>query len=257
MKDKKHIALVDSITKISSDVFLFTLIASQLARAAQPGQFIHVKIPGVILRRPLSIHDIVGSKLYLLFRARGKGTQILANFKKGQTLDILGPLGSGFQLDRVSEKHAVNILIGGGIGVAPLLFLARCICKASKLKPVVLLGAKHAQDIFAARAFKKLGCRVFISTDDGSAGIKGNVVHLLNSVLKTDININIFACGPQVMFRAIHEVICGMANVRAQVSFEQFMGCGTGICCGCTVAVKDGYKKACKDGPVFDINDAF
>jgi len=250
-------AKIISVKEISEQVKLFTLLSPDIATVARPGQFIHVKVPGVILRRPLSIHDVDGDKLKLLFRVRGKGTSLLAKFKKGDELDILGPLGNGFTIDKAKIKNSVNVLVAGGIGVAPLMFLARVLAKMSKTAPLVLIGARHKQDILAVADFKKLGCKVMVATDDGSQGIKGNTIDLLRSVIDDKNKFNLFACGPEVMFKALHSAISGKHNVYGQVSFEQFMGCGVGTCCGCTVHTKHGYKKACKDGPVFDINDAF
>ena len=257
MSAKNIFAQVVSVKKITNEVFLIALSSPHLLKNVSCGQFLHIKIPGAILRRPLSVHDVRENKIFILFRVRGKGTAALSGFKAADKLDVIGPLGKGFRLDKCELKEGKNILIAGGIGVAPLLFLARQIVKISKKAPILLVGAKYKNDILAASSFKQLGCKVFIATDDGSLGIKGSVIDLLRKVLLSQEKVNIFACGPQVMFKALSNEIKNRNNIKGQVSFEQFMGCGIGTCCGCTVETKHGYKKACKDGPVFDINEVF
>lgn len=257
MPPKNKIARISDIKKIADGVYRFSLIEPAIAACACPGNFIHVKVPGVVLRRPLSIHNVKGKELAVLFRVRGDGTAFLSQFQKGDALDILGPLGNGFKLGTSRFTSAKNILVGGGLGVAPLLFLAFEIRRRVNNPPLVLLGARHRNDIFTVGDFKKLGCKVLIATDDGSAGIKGNAVDLLRASINDCDKINIFACGPEPMFKAIHAAIVGKNNIICQVSFEQFMGCGVGICCGCALETRHGYKKVCKDGPVFDINEVF
>ena len=250
------------LKKIKSDVFLLGLDSSYLANSARPGQFLHVKADDktTILRRPLSIHKIEKNLVYILFRVRGRGTRLLANAKKGDIFDVIGPLGNGFTVTQMPASRSQNILVAGGMGAAPLVFLAEELAKNknSKLKNknLVLLGAKSKKEVLAESEFKKSGFEIHVATDDGSRGCKGSVVDLLKknlSAMRSLLNANIYACGPKEMFYEIKKVLEKYPKVQAQVSFEQFMGCGLGICYGCVIGTKEGYKKVCKDGPVFDL----
>lgn len=244
-------AKVKEIKKIKPDVFLLSFSSSYLANCAQPGQFLHLKINSVILRRPFSLHKVKGNTIYIIFRVRGRGTKALAKVKQGDALDIIGPLGQGFKLG----KTRANILLAGGIGVAPLVFLAQ---KLGKGKNTILLGVKNKKEILSETEFKKLGYKVLIATDDGSRGHKGTVTDLLRQILITyspKLKTNIYACGPKEMFLEVSKVLKKRTKLNCQVSFEQFMGCGLGVCCACVIETKEGYKKVCKDGPVFNIKD--
>ena len=234
---------VKEIRKIKKNVFILSFTSVYLSQGARPGNFLHLRINSVILRRPFSIHKISGNTIYILFRIRGRGTRVLAQYKKGKALDIIGPLGNGFKLN-----SGPSVLAAGGLGVAPLVFLAQKLGKGEKL---VLLGAKNKNEILGEKEFKKLNCKVEIATEDGSRGLKGNVVKLLKKRLKA----NIYACGPKEMFLEIRKAVKKTPKLKCQVSFEQFMGCGLGICCACVIKTKKGYKKVCKDGPVFNIKD--
>ncbi len=243
---------VKKLNKIKPDVFLLSFDSAYISKKSQPGQFLHIKIIKTILRRPFSIHCLRGKTVFVLFRIRGRGTKILSGYKAGDKLSIIGPLGEGFRLNGRADE---NILLAGGLGVAPLVFLAD---KLKKPKPLVILGAKNKQDSIGVDQFKRRGCKVYLATEDGSMGEKGTAVDILKSLSKKfnkSDKINIYTCGPEAMFKGIRKVIGKNKNVNCQVSFEQFMGCGLGACCGCTIETKDGYRKVCKDGPVFDIKD--
>jgi dihydroorotate dehydrogenase electron transfer subunit len=266
MKAKQVTAKIQKIQKIKPDVFLISLSQGYLIKTAKPGQFLHIKIKNTILRRPISIHSIKDNLNHILFRVRGKGTKILSQYKSGDELDIIGPLGNGFAIRKlkIENRKSTNILIAGGIGVAPLVFLGQKLKETPNTKfqntNIVILGVKTKKDILAAAEFKKLGFKVLIATEDGSAGAKGFVTDILKSLLQASrgkLQANVYSCGPEPMFAAIHKVIKGNPRINCQVSFEQFMGCGMGYCCGCTIETKHGYKKVCKDGPVFDINEVF
>ena len=243
---------VKKISKVKNDIFLLSFDSVYISKKAYPGQFIHIKIIKTILRRPFSIHCVKGKTVFVLFRIRGRGTKILAEYKTGDKLNMIGPLGKGFSLNIKSSR---NILLGGGLGVAPLVFLAD---RLKELKPIIILGAKNKDEVICVDKFKRRGSKVYLVTEDGSIGKKGTAVDILKSFFnkfnKSD-KINLYACGPEGMFKGIRKAIGNNKNVNCQVSFEQFMGCGIGVCCGCTIETKNGYKKVCKDGPVFDIND--
>jgi len=241
------------------------LYCSQIARIAKPGQFVEIKVSDnyePLLRRPFSIHRVKGNNIEILYEVLGKGTDILSQRKIGEYLDVIGPLGNGFNLNRQTDTlpagrqeqaNRQTILVAGGMGVAPLMFLAE---KLAEVKIIVLIGAKTKNHIFCEKEFKKLGCTLKFSTDDGSRGFKGKVTDLLEDLLRTRYSVlsTIYACGPKPMLEEISRISCKY-NIRAQISLEEHMACGTGICFGCAVKTKYGYKRVCKEGPVFNADE--
>ncbi len=261
--------------QLKSGFFLLALEAPQMARKAAPGQFLNIRITdGVepLLRRPLSIHRVTGKNIELLYQVVGQGTLLLAQKQAGDKLDIIGPLGKGFDYLKPITYNLKPILIAGGMGVAPLVFLAESISrlkpKTRNLKPIVLIGAKTKSQILCRREFIKAGCTVKIATDDGSRGFKGYVSELLTNLLLTidQRPLTIYACGPHPMLREVAR-IAAQRGIPAQVSLEAHMACGIGACLGCAVKVKGQgsrdrgqgkdqkgdfeYKRVCKEGPVF------
>lgn len=244
--------------RIAANYLHCAFYAPVIAKKAQPGQFVNIKVAqaaGPLLRRPFSIHRVNGPGIELIYEALGKGTQILSQKTAGEYLDIIGPLGNGFILPAGRRQAGAirhPLLVAGGIGVAPLLFLARKLI-GYKLKPItVLIGAKTKSYLLCEKQFKQLGCKVKVSTDDGSKGFKGKVTDLLRYLLSTmDCGLStIYACGPKPMLRAVSE-LANRGNVPAQLSLEAHMACGFGACLGCTINTIEGYKRVCKDGPVF------
>jgi len=253
---------------ISNNYFLCTLEAPSVAFQAVPGQFINVRISDAyepLLRRPLSIHRVTSSHIEIFYEVLGQGTKILSRKRQGEYLDIIGPLGNGFKLDKQEGSQA--IIVSGGMGVAPLLFLAEEIVTSQKSKvtskPIVLIGAKTKSQIICESNFRKLGCDVKIATDDGSRGLKGYVSALLENILRTtpacrtgrddSRRTTVYACGPKPMLKAIAGISLKY-NMLAQVSLEEHMACGIGACLGCVIRTKDGYRRVCVDGPVFEAN---
>lgn len=229
--------------------------ARDIARIALPGQFINIKInPGCqpLLRRPLSIHRVDAANIEILYEVVGPSTELLAKKKSGEWIDVIGPLGNGFNL-RPNTHHPAPILVAGGMGVAPLVFLAE---KLTKRKILVLIGAKNKSGILCAKEFKDLGCDVKIATEDGSQGFKGYVTELLNHILSTldHQQSTIYACGPKLMLKAVSQVSI-RHKIPGQISLEEHMACGLGACLGCVVRTKDGFKRACKEGPVFKADE--
>lgn len=250
------VRITDAV-KVKEGIFCLRLFSPYLTKVCRPGNFIQVKIEPVILRRPLSIHRVEKDSVFLLFRVRGKGTKALSEKRAGDKLDLIGPLGKGFELKKVTP-----VLIGGGMGVAPLLFLGQQLTnsfgktkKEGREQALAILGAACKKEVLCDKEFKRLGFRLAIATDDGSQGYKGNVAGLLARELKQiqeNRPIAIYACGPQEMFKAISKIVKNRKRIEAQFSFEQFMGCGLGVCFGCAILTKEGYKKVCQEGPVFD-----
>jgi dihydroorotate dehydrogenase electron transfer subunit len=251
------------VKKVKNDIFLLSFQSSHIARVAQPGNFLHLKLQSTILRRPLSIHKIENNLIYIFFKVRGRGTKALAQKKKNDWLDIIGPLGNGFKI----KNEENSILVGGGIGAAPLLFLAQKLVESSTfnvqcsaLENIILLGAKDRKEVVCEKEFKNLGFRIKVATEDGSKGQKGFVTDLLKKRLMTydlGLRTNVYACGPKDMFYQINKIVKNYKNVNTQLSFEQFMGCGVGVCCACVISTKAGYKKVCQDGPVFSLKEIY
>lgn len=230
--------------EIAENTFDFTVCAPELAAAAAPGQFAHIYVPGKTLRRPISICDIDkdAGTLRFVFQVRGGGTAELAKFKVGDAFDILAPLGHGFTVE--PEKKA--LLVGGGIGVPPLLGAA----KHYGENATVAIGFRSRDFVILEDDFKAAGCEVRVATDDGSYGHHGLVLDLIRD-LRPDV---IHACGPMVMLRAVAQ-LAKENNIRCEISLEERMACGIGACLGCAVELngEDGtyMGHVCKDGPVF------
>lgn len=236
--------------KLNCDTFDFWLNAGEIAATALPGQFVHLLVPGRTLRRPISICEIDPARgaLRLVFQIRGEGTAWLAQVPEGGTLDVLGPLGHGFQFPSEANDP---VFVGGGIGVPPLLEAA----KQYKEKATVILGFRNKDARILEEDFHRLGCRVILTTDDGSAGQKGLVTAPLSQLAASGKADVIFACGPTPMLKGIAS-LAAEHKIPCQVSLEERMGCGVGAClvCACKVTRADaigGYAHVCKDGPVF------
>lgn len=231
--------------EIASGIFDLWVENPTLSSIAKPGQFAHILVPGKTLRRPISICDADKSCLRLVYQVKGEGTEILSQIKEGESLDIIAPLGNGFEI-KEDKKYC---FIGGGIGVPPMLYASKM-----KEKPVVITGFRNKDLVILQSDFRKDNCELYLTTDDGTAGEKAFVTDVLKRKLN-DID-EVCACGPSPMLKAIAE-ICNDANVPCQISLEERMGCGIGAClvCACAVRKNDGtedYVHVCKDGPVFD-----
>ena len=203
-----------------------------------PGQFVNIKLEGKYLRRPISVCDRSGSMLTLIYKNVGKGTEQLSTMTKGQQLDLLIGLGNGYDLTPSGERP---LLIGGGVGVPPLFALAdELLGKGCKV--TAILGFNTASEIFYADEFRMLGVETYITTVDGSAGIKGFVTDAMKEL---DYSY-FYTCGPEPMLKAIYRA----SKTEGQFSFEKRMGCGFGACMGCSCRTITGYKRICKEGPV-------
>jgi dihydroorotate dehydrogenase electron transfer subunit len=240
------------------------LRAPELAGLCAPGQFVHV-LCGTshdpLLRRPISVHDadVKEGTLSLLYEVKGRGTALLAAKRPGEHVDVLGPLGRGFELPSTCGRPI--LLLGGGLGSAPLYFMARRIsetvgCETSTF----MLGAQNYATMTCRAEFGALG-DTLLATDDGSLGCRGFVTELLSDYLAASDSENpplIYACGPTPMLRAV-AIIANKYNLSCQVSLEAKMACGVGACMSCVIRVKDGdgekYVRCCKGGPVFDARE--
>ncbi len=248
--------------EVVPNIYLMRLKAPEIAQDALPGQFIHIKCSKnnyPLLRRPLSIHRIDREKgeIFILFQVMGEGTKLLADRTIEDDLDIMGPIGNGFNIYPESKKI---MIVGGGIGVAPLLALCEeSIMQGKEVR--VLIGALKKELVIGEENFKILGAKVDIATDDGSYQYKGLVTDLLERIIKEGwLAEQIFACGPKPLLKKISEIAL-QANINYQVSLEERMACGIGACLGCVCKIKTKdkkeckvkyeYKRVCADGPVF------
>ncbi len=205
-----------------------------------PGQFAQVSVPGLYLKRPVSLCDWDEGSFTLVIREVGRGTRILRSLRPGDGTDILLPLGRGFD---PSASGSRPLLAGGGVGLPPLLGLCRALRALGK-HPTVLCGFSSASDAFLTGDFASLGCDVRISTLDGSLGKKGLITDLIDGC-EFD---SVCSCGPRPMMKAIFDTV----SCPGQYSFEERMGCGYGACMGCSIPTREGMKRVCCDGPVFD-----
>lgn len=231
----------------------------------KPGQFLEVRVSDGLkpfLRKPLSIHS-ARKQIEILYEVVGEGTDLLSKKKPGEVLDIIGPLGNGFDTKLSAKCYPLSaILVAGGIGVAPLVALAERIAYsveriADRKKIYVIIGAKTKNQILCDKEFKKLGCSVIVATEDGSIGKRGVVTDLLKSLLNAiryPLSATIYACGPKPMLEATAK-IAAVNKIPCQVLLEEYMACGIGACLGCAVMTKGGYKMVCKDGPVFNADE--
>ncbi|HPN87798.1 MAG TPA: dihydroorotate dehydrogenase electron transfer subunit [Candidatus Omnitrophota bacterium] len=238
--------------KLSSKFFKLSIEAKSFRGKIQPGQFVHVKINDRLdpfFRRPFCIHR-VKRNLEILYEVVGRGTEELSQKKKSEHLNILGPLGNGFTLPSRNIQQVV--MIAGGIGVAPFLALTD-ILRKRKIRLVLLYGGRTKEYVFNMKAFKDNGCQIFISTDDGSYGVKGRVSGLFKKI-RLDKSTYFYACGPKPMIKTVQE-FSKENNIEGQASLEEIMACGVGTCLGCSIKTRQGYKTVCHDGPVFDLKD--
>lgn len=222
---------------LTSSVYRMTLEGDTSAITA-PGQFVNIRLEGKFLRRPISVCDWEEGKLTLVYKVVGHGTAQMAAMTPGESLDILTGLGNGYDLTLTGEHP---VLVGGGVGVPPMFGLAKHLRALGK--PVqVILGFNTREEIFYEEEFKALGCTVYVTTVDGSYGVKGFVTDAMK-----DLHYSHFcACGPEPMLKALYKA----SRTSGQMSFEERMGCGFGACMGCSCKTLTGSKRICKDGPV-------
>ncbi len=228
-------AIVEN-TPLTDCVYKMVLRGDTSAITA-PGQFVNIRLEGLYLRRPISVCDVEGDKLTIIYKVVGKGTAQMAAMKAGQ-LDVLTGLGNGYDLSLSGEKP---VLLGGGVGVPPMYLLAkRLLAQGKQVK--VILGFNTRQEVFYENAFKALGAEVTVTTVDGSYGQKGFVTDALKDMDYTYF----YTCGPEPMLKAVYRA----SVTSGQMSFEKRMGCGFGACMGCSCKTLTGYKRICKEGPV-------
>ena len=234
---KQSIFTIKENVDLTSSVYKMTLVGD-VSEITKPGQFVNIKLDGLFLRRPISVNDVVGNELTIIYKVVGKGTELMSTMKDGE-LDILTGLGNGYDVSLCGENP---LLIGGGVGVPPLYMLAKQLISHGK-KVSVILGFNTKEEIFFEDEFKKLGADVYVTTVDGSYGTKGFVTDVMKNL---DTYSYFYTCGPEPMLKAIYNT----STTEGQFSFEERMGCGFGACMGCSCKTIYGNKRICKDGPV-------
>jgi dihydroorotate dehydrogenase electron transfer subunit len=233
--------------------FRLVVRAPQIAPKVQPGQFVHVRIlplKDALLRRPFSIFQVSGDTLSILYKTIGQGTEVLSRMASGKELSMIGPLGHGFTVPQPGGESP--LLVAGGYGMAALYLLAQ----RSPQTGIVFVGGRHRVDVLCEEEFRALGWEVRVTTEDGSHGEKGLVTQALLAELgRRAPQRKLFACGPTPMLKAVGE-LAAKFQLPAELSLDEHMGCGIGVCLTCVVPIKAGdsweYQRTCTEGPVFD-----
>ncbi|HNR43206.1 MAG TPA: dihydroorotate dehydrogenase electron transfer subunit [Bacteroidales bacterium] len=238
--------------RLNDDFFVLELAAGTPLPDINPGQFAEVKVEGspeTFLRRPFSIHDVDyrENTIKLLIQIAGKGTETLSGLRPGNSLNLVYPLGNSFTIPSAGEKV---LLVGGGCGIAPMLYLARKIAQAG-IVPGILLGFRNKKRVIEYEDYQEIG-DVYLTTEDGSDGVKGLVTG--HPVLMNSVFDRMYCCGPEPMMKAVARH-CGNAGIACEVSLENLMACGIGTCLCCVVDTVRGNLCTCTDGPVFNTKD--
>lgn len=233
---KQGLFTITENTPLTASVYRMRL-EGDTADITAAGQFVNIALAGKYLRRPISVCDVEGNVLTIVYKVVGKGTEQMSHMAVGETLDILTGLGNGYDLSTAGKRP---LLLGGGVGVPPLYLLAkRLITQGCEV--TVILGFNRADEIFYREEFEALGAKVIIATADGSVGVKGFVT----DALPEDYTY-FYTCGPEPMLKAVHKATI----TSGQMSFEERMGCGFGACMGCSCKTLTGNKRICREGPV-------
>lgn len=211
-------------------------------KESRPGQFINIKLEGYYLRRPISISHQDADIITIVYKVAGNGTFDMSKYEEGKVLDILTPLGNGYDISKSGKQP---LIIGGGAGVSPMFGLGRALKSVGK-EPIAVLGFNTKDEIYYVDKFEAAGIKTVIATADGSCGTKGFVTDCIDGL---DFDC-FYACGPNPMLQALDKTIDG--KIPGWMSFEERMGCGFGACMGCSCKTKNGNKRVCKDGPVFE-----
>ncbi len=238
--------------KVNGAYFKLSFQSKSLSRGARPGQFLHIKIDDTLdpfLRRPFSYYRVTGSKIEILYEILGKGTAKLSRKTRGETLKVMGPLGNTFLSKKTRKK---KVLVAGGVGVPPLVFLA-------ERYPVdyLLIGTKSKKEVLPKNELSKVKAKIMHSTNDGSYGVKGFVTHLLDQLIDKEGAENLFiqTCGPKPMMHAVI-TLARKYEIEGEASFDETMACGVGACLGCMVKTKEeSWVPSCTHGPVFQFSE--
>ena len=253
MPQIQNIFKVISNEKICPKFYLLKIDAKPILKDIQPGQFIHIRAGEGLepfFRRPFSVYR-AQKYVEIFYEAVGSGTKILSSKKKGDPLDVLGPLGNPFSMPPQGVKQVA--MIAGGVGVAPFLALSD-VLKKKDYELILLYGGRTRGHVYPMKEFKENGCRVFVATDDGSAGVKGRVSKLFSKINTDPKTTFFYTCGPRAMMAVVQE-FARRHHLKGEAACEEVMACALGACLGCSIETKSGYKTVCCDGPVFDLEE--
>jgi dihydroorotate dehydrogenase electron transfer subunit len=244
---------VVSNEKLCAKFYRLRIDAKPIIKKARPGQFIHIRVRDGLepfFRRPFSIYR-AGQYIEILYEVVGLGTDILASQRKGDRLDVLGPVGTPFSLPPKGTEEVV--MVAGGIGIAPFLFLSD-VLKKQKYKLTLLYGGRTAGHVYHMKEFKENGCKVLTATDDGSVGVKGRVSKFFSKIGPDPKKTFIYTCGPNPMMASV-QAFARKHGLSGEAACEEVMACALGACLGCSIETTKGYKTVCCDGPAFDLNE--
>ncbi|MBN2029745.1 dihydroorotate dehydrogenase electron transfer subunit [bacterium] len=253
-----HCQVIQQI-QIDEHIYRLVLQAHEIAQTAYPGQFVHLRIAdqlNPLLRRPFSIHRVLRDKgqIELLYRVIGRGTSLMKQTKPGDSYHLMGPLGKGFVFD---GKFTTAIVVAGGMGVAPVFFLIDELLALGK-SVIFFWGARCGSELFGVLQWNQSAIEIHLATEDGSQGYHGMVTDPLQTFLNhrsEDASLAGFVCGPRAMLKKI-QLLSTRTSFEWQVSLEETMACGVGVCQGCAVMLKnEGFRMVCSDGPVFDLKN--
>ncbi len=256
---QKQFKILDN-KKVADNIYKMVLDSSSVYNKALPGQFVHVRGNNSykpLLRRPFSIYKIDSGNMSILYKVVGEGTFCLSQHKNNEKIDVLGPLGNHFVMPEGKKKI---FFIAGGMGIAPISFLIDFFVekKVGMMDNIkVIFGVRKSEELILKDDLKKNKyLDLHLLTEDGKEGKKGTTIECFENLIKKEDNSNclVYAAGPIAMFRALKK-ICDFYGIPAQVTYENFMGCGIGACLGCVINTKNGQKRVCKDGPVFHIDE--
>lgn len=253
MPQIQNIFKVVSNKKICPQFYLLKIDVKSIFKKVEPGQFVHIRVSDGLepfFRRPFSVYR-AQKYVEIFYEAVGPGTKILASKKKGDSLDILGPLGKPFNLPPKGIKQVV--MIGGGIGVAPFLILSDTL-RNKGYELILLYGGRTKGHVYPMREFKENKVKVFVSTDDGSVGAKGRVSELFSKIKADPQTTFLYTCGPKPMMASVQRFALEH-HLQGQACCEEVMACALGACLGCSIETKSGYKTCCYEGPVFELGE--
>ncbi|MGL1932816.1 MAG: dihydroorotate dehydrogenase electron transfer subunit [Desulfotalea sp.] len=243
-------AIVTFVEQLTNENFRIGFKSTKISKTARAGQFVMVRVnkyADPLLRRPFCIHQVEGDELTIYLKVVGRGTELLSQLDVGQEVSLLGALGNGFTIHK-----SPSCLIGGGLGIAPLLLLAKSLSEKNDASAMtIILGGRNSGEVEPLVAdFEQYNAKVYVATDDGSYGEKGFVTDVFTG-LELDASTNVYTCGPEAMMARIHD-ICLEKSLACQVSVEEEMACGMGACLGCCKTKADGdYTHVCINGPVY------
>lgn len=252
MAKLQNIFKVVSNEKLCPAFYRMCIDAKSIVKSIKPGQFVHLRVNDgfePFFRRPFSVYRNQ-KHVEIFYEAVGPGTSIMSRMKKGDTLDVLGPVGTPFKLPPKGIKQIV--MIAGGIGVAPFLALTD-VLKKKNYELILLYGGRTGNHVYPMKEFKQNGCKVYVATDDGSKGVKGRITKLFDKIDVNPKTTYVYTCGPNPMMAAVQK-FARENNLQGQAACEEIMACALGACLGCSIETTEGFKTVCYDGPAFDLD---